>query len=243
MPTPEKIVPFSRDSAGTIPGEGAVALVLKRVEDAIADGDRIYSVIEGIGSAVGGECEAVHPREQTYLDALDRAYQEAEIDPASVSYIEAHGSGNEQEDKVEASALKSFFKRDHHERPIRVSSCMGFIGHTGAASGLASIAKACLSLYQEVIPGIPGHDRAQSHFDSTALPGLVTASPILAPRPQEQPAPRGREFIQRGWQLHSRCPPRLREPIKPGSPAREIPAPWLHSGRSLCRGRRERRKD
>jgi acyl transferase domain-containing protein/3-hydroxymyristoyl/3-hydroxydecanoyl-(acyl carrier protein) dehydratase len=164
----EKIVPFSTDSAGTIPGEGAVALVLKRVEDAIADGDRIYSVIEGIGSAVGGECEMVHPREQTYLDALDRAYQEAEIDPASVSYIEAHGSGNEQEDKVEASALKSFFKRDHHERPIRVSSCMGFIGHTGAASGLASIAKACLSLYQEVIPGIPGHDRAQSHFDSTA---------------------------------------------------------------------------
>ncbi len=167
-------VPFSQDSDGTIPGEGAVALILKRVEDAIADGDRIYSVIEGIGSAIGGESESVYPREQTYLDALARAYAEADVEPAAVGYVEAHGSGNEHEDKVEAGALNRFFNRDHLDRPIRVSSCMGSIGHTGAASGLASIAKASLSLFQEIIPGIPGHERVRSHFEST---GQLACSP------------------------------------------------------------------
>jgi acyl transferase domain-containing protein/3-hydroxymyristoyl/3-hydroxydecanoyl-(acyl carrier protein) dehydratase len=161
-------VPFSQDADGTIPGEGAVALVLKRVEDAIADGDRIYSVIEGIGSAIGGESESVYPREQTYLEALTRAYAEAAVEPSVVGYLEAHGSGNEQEDKVEARALSRFFNRDHLERPVRVSSCMAYIGHTGAASGLASVAKASLCLYQEILPGIPGHERTRSHFDSTA---------------------------------------------------------------------------
>lgn len=178
------IVPFSRDADGTLPGEGAVALILKRVDDAIADGDRIYCVIEGIGSASGGESESVYPCEQTYLDALTRAYAEAEIDLASVSYIEAHGSGNEQEDRIEARALNRFFNSDNLERPIRISSCMGFIGHTGAASGLASIAKACLSLYQEIIPGIPGHDRGKSHLESTAC---------LASSPQAQYWLRDRE--------------------------------------------------
>ena len=112
------------------PGEGAVALVLKRVEDAIADGDRIYSVIEGIGGAIGGDSESVYPLEQSYIDALTRAYAEADIDPATVGYIEAHGSGNAEEDGVEARALDSFFSGDHFDSPMRVSSGMGFIGHT-----------------------------------------------------------------------------------------------------------------
>ncbi|HSH96611.1 MAG TPA: beta-ketoacyl synthase N-terminal-like domain-containing protein [Roseimicrobium sp.] len=161
-------VPFGQDADGALPGEGAVALVLKRLDDAIADGDRIYSVVEGIGSAIGGESESVYPREQTYLEALNRAYAEAGVDPAVVGYVEAHGSGNDQEDKVEARALNRFFNRDPLSRPLRVSSCMGYIGHTGAASGLAAIAKAALSLYQEVLPGIPGHDRSRSHLDATA---------------------------------------------------------------------------
>ncbi|MCX6927151.1 MAG: polyketide synthase, partial [Verrucomicrobia bacterium] len=168
------IVPFSQEADGTVPGEGAVAVILKRLEDAIADGDRIYSVIDGIGGAIGGESEAVYPREQTYLDALTRAYQEAEVDPATVGYIEAHGSGNEVEDQTEVRALRRFFSRDPIEHPLRISSCIAHFGHAGAASGLASILKASLSLYHEVIPGIPGHDRDCSQLEPT---GCLAASP------------------------------------------------------------------
>lgn len=183
-----KHVPFSQEADGTIPGEGAVALVLKRVEDAIADGDRIYSVIEGIGGAVGGESESVYPREQTYLEALRRAYAEAGVEPSVVGYLEAHGSGNEQEDKVEARALSHFFKRDNPERPLRLSSCMAQIGHTGAASGLASIAKASLCLYQEILPGLAGHDRSASQFLS---------APHLAASPKAQYWLRNRQSERR----------------------------------------------
>lgn len=183
-----RLVPFSLDADGTVPGEGAVALVLKRVEDAIADGDRIYSVIDGLGSAVGGESESVYPREQTYFDALTRAYAEADMDPAAVNYIEAHGSGNEQEDKIEARALARFFSRDNLERPLRVGSCIGSLGHTGAASGLASVVKAALSLYQEILPGIPGHERAKSHFE---------AAPNLAASPKPQAWLRNRQDQRR----------------------------------------------
>ncbi|MGB0581623.1 MAG: polyketide synthase, partial [Limisphaerales bacterium] len=87
-------IPFSKTANGTIPGEGAVALVLKRAEDAIKDGDRIYALIDGIGSAIGGESESVTPREQPYLDALSRAYQDAKVNPDEVGYVETHGSGN-----------------------------------------------------------------------------------------------------------------------------------------------------
>lgn len=169
-----KSTPFSKDSNGAIPGEGAVALILKRLDDAMKDGDRIYAVIDGIGSAIGGECESVYPREQPYLEALTRAYADAGVKPETIGYIEAHGSGNAEEDKVEARALSQFFDKSAGDRPIRLSSCMGFIGHTGAASGLASIAKACLSLHHEIIPGVPGHQREESHFASSSA---LAASP------------------------------------------------------------------
>ncbi|MEI8040185.1 MAG: beta-ketoacyl synthase N-terminal-like domain-containing protein [Verrucomicrobiota bacterium] len=168
------MVPFSHEADGTIPGEGAVALILKRLEDAIADGDRIYSVIDGIAGAIGGESEAVCPLEQTYLEALTRTYLESEVDPATVGYIEAHGSGNEIEDQAEVRALGRFFNRHSLDSPIRVSSCMAHMGHSGAASGLASVVKASLSLYHEVIPGLPGHDRAHSHLETS---GCLAASP------------------------------------------------------------------
>jgi acyl transferase domain-containing protein/3-hydroxymyristoyl/3-hydroxydecanoyl-(acyl carrier protein) dehydratase len=180
-------VPFAKDSSGAIPGEGAVALILKRADDAIKDGDRIYAIIDGIGSAIGGESDSVYPREQPYVDALVRAYDEANISPDAVSYVETHGSGNPEEDQVEARALTKFFGDAAGDRPIGVSSCMGFIGHTGAASGLASIVKACLSLHHEIIPGVPGHKRGDSHFGSSnTLAASATAQYWLRDRKSDQ---------------------------------------------------------
>src|SRR5262249_27639088 len=86
--------PFDAGADGTLPGEGAAAVVLKRLDDAVRDGDTIHAIIKGIGVAGGGDVGAAAPETDAYRDALERAYTEAGVDPASVAYVETHGSGH-----------------------------------------------------------------------------------------------------------------------------------------------------
>ena len=136
-------------------GEGAAAFILKRLEDAEADGNRIYAVIKGMGSATGGGVETTVPTVRAYESALHRAYEESGIDPSTVSYIETHGSGIPCEDSAEQSALDNHFA-DLSERPA-TGSVKEAIGHAGAASGMASLAKTALALYNRVLPGPARH--------------------------------------------------------------------------------------
>ena len=136
-------------------GEGAAAFILKRLEDAEADGNRIYAVIKGLGSATGGGVETTVPSVRAYESALHRAYDESGIDPSTVSYIETHGSGIPCEDRAEKSALDNHFAA-LSERPA-TGSVKEAIGHAGAASGMASLAKTALALYNRVLPGPARH--------------------------------------------------------------------------------------
>ncbi len=145
--------PFDKDSTGTAVGEGAVALVLKRLDDAVRDGDRIYSILRGVGSASAGRFEE-GPDAAVYRRALEQAYADAGLDAATVTYLEAHGSGDPHEDRVEAQALLDYFARGR--TPLALGSLSPVIGLTGAASGLASLVKASLCLYQEILPPLPG---------------------------------------------------------------------------------------
>ena len=142
-----RVAPFDEKSDGGIVGEGATAVVLKRLEDARRDGDRIYAVIKGIGTTGGG---ILHPGEAAYRRSLERAYGDADVAPETVGYIEACGSGHPAEDGMEAKALTGFF--GPAKRHCAVTSVKGEIGHCGAASGLASFVRGCLALYQEIIP-------------------------------------------------------------------------------------------
>ncbi len=148
--------PFDTSADGPVPGEGAVALVLKRLADAERDGDRIYAVIRGIGSASGSAIGATPISTASYQQSLERAYQEAQIDPATVGYVDASGVGHLEEDRNEARVLSSFFASEQRKAPCRVSSATADVGHTGAASGLVSVVKACLALYQEILPPLRG---------------------------------------------------------------------------------------
>ena len=136
-------------------GEGAAAFVLKRLEDAEADGDRVYAVIKGLGSATGGGVETTVPAVRAYESALGRAYEDSGIDPGTVSYIETHGSGIPCEDTAEKSALDRHFAT-LAARPA-TGSVKEAVGHTGAASGMASLAKTALALYNRVLPGPRRH--------------------------------------------------------------------------------------
>ena len=144
------IRPFDSSADGTLPGEGAAAVVLKRLDQAITDNDRIYCVIKGMGKAGGSNIKNDSPSKEAVIMSLRRAFQDAGISPSSVSFVETHGSGNPIEDQIESEALIEVF---NGQKPIcAVGSVKPNIGHTGAAAGLASLVRTSLCLYQEIIP-------------------------------------------------------------------------------------------
>jgi len=144
--------PFDASAAGTAPGEGAAALILKRLDDAVRDGDRVYAVIKGLGFASGGGVDKTAPTSQAYASALREAYGEAQVDPSTIGYLETHGSGTPEEDAVEAEALTEFYGISSAQLHCALGSVKPVIGHTGAACGLAGVVKTALALYQEILP-------------------------------------------------------------------------------------------
>ena len=156
--------PFAEDSTGTVIGEGAVAFVLKRHEDAVRDGDRIYSLLTGIGSASGGDIDTLLPSVNTYTRSLQQACADAHIAPDSISCIETYGSGHADEDRLETGALCSVFSNNSDDQSTVITSVKADIGHTGAASGLASVAKASLALYHRVLPPLRNVLSDQTRF-------------------------------------------------------------------------------
>ncbi len=148
--------PFDAGADGTVVGEGAAALVLKRLADAERDGDRVYAVIRGFGGASGRAAQRPMPTADGYRRALTRAYEEADLDPSLVGYVETHGSGDPVEDRIETEALCSFFA-PRHRAPVRhLGGVKADVGHAGAAAALASVVKTALCLYQEVLPSVRG---------------------------------------------------------------------------------------
>lgn len=146
--------PFSKHADGTVLGEGIGILVLKRLEDAERDGNRIYAVIKGIGSSSDGKSQSIYaPRAEGQLEALRIAYKSSDIDPASVELVEAHGTGTQVGDNVEFSALKRLFNESSKKiNTCALGSVKSMIGHTKAAAGTAGLIKAALSLYNKVLP-------------------------------------------------------------------------------------------
>ncbi|HBA60743.1 MAG TPA: type I polyketide synthase [Elusimicrobia bacterium] len=144
--------PFDKSAAGTVPGEGAAALILKRLDDALRDGNRVYAVIKGLGFASGGGVDKPAPTPAAYAGALREAYGEAQVDPSTIGYLETHGSGIPEEDSAEAEALADFYGISAAQLPCALGAVKPVIGHAGPACGLAGVVKAALALYQEILP-------------------------------------------------------------------------------------------
>lgn len=150
--------PFDRYADGSLPGEGAAAVVLKRLSDAREAKDRIYAVVTGIGSASGVPSRHGPPLPETYTQAIQRALDDAAASPDAIGYIEAHGSGAPEEDQVERTALHAAFPKMRF--PCAVGSAKAVLGHTGAAAGMAALVKTALCLHHRCLPGLPGFEAA-----------------------------------------------------------------------------------
>ena len=150
----QMIRPFDERADGTILSEGIGIVVLKRAEDATRDGDRVYAVINGVGSSSDGRGMSVlTPRLEGEVLALQRAFAMAGVEPESVGLIEAHGTGTAVGDRTEIQALRTIFGDRGDELPYcALGTVKSMIGHTMPAAGIAGVIKVALALYHKVLP-------------------------------------------------------------------------------------------
>lgn len=144
---------FDASADGYGRGEGAGMVVLKPLDAARRDGDRIYSVVRGTGSNQDGRTIAITvPNPDSQRSLAERVAAEAGIDPHEVSYVEAHGTGTSVGDPLELAALGGAYGAVEGRRdPLTVGSIKASIGHTEAAAGVASVIKAALTLHHRTI--------------------------------------------------------------------------------------------
>ncbi len=146
--------PFAKEGDGTILGEGIGSVILKRLDDAKRDNDKIYAVLRGIGSSSDGRGNAIYaPSAAGQTKALWNAYREADVAPRSIELVEAHGTGTSVGDAVEAKALSGVYGQDNNgETWCAIGSVKSMIGHTKAAAGVAGLIKTAMALKYKVLP-------------------------------------------------------------------------------------------
>ncbi|MEO7324485.1 MAG: SDR family NAD(P)-dependent oxidoreductase [Dokdonella sp.] len=150
---------FDHRADGYVRGEGCAAVLLKRLDQAIADGDTIYAVVKGSGVNHGGRAMSLTaPNPNAHAELLVDVYRRAGVDPGAVGMIEAHGTGTALGDAVELNGLKKAFRElgASNTQPARcaVGSIKTNIGHLEAASGVASLITTVLAMRHRKIPGV-----------------------------------------------------------------------------------------
>ena len=165
------IAPFSEDADGLLIGQGGGFVVLKTLNKAIKDGDRIYAVIkETAVNSDGASTHVMVTSVEGQKRLLERTWKKAGMDPDKIGYVEAHGTGTIVGDKTELATLKSFFGDNSRPRAY-VGSVKSNIGHAMPAAGMIGIIKTALALYQRKIPPTLHCERPQSAmFESRFLP-------------------------------------------------------------------------
>lgn len=145
---------FDETADGIVISEGIAMLVLKRLADAERDGDRIYAVIKGVGSSSDGRDKGLTaPRPEGQARALRRAYGKANVSPATVGLIEAHGTGTVAGDQAEVRSLTQVFDEAQARRQsCALGSVKSMIGHTKCTAGAAGLMKVALALHHKVLP-------------------------------------------------------------------------------------------
>jgi acyl transferase domain-containing protein len=150
----QMIRPFDRRADGLLAGEGGGAVILKRLADAQRDGDPIYAILKGVGSASDGkEVDVLAPAVAGQLQALEIAYADAGIDRDTIGFLEAHGTATAAGDLTEIATIRKFFGTSRAAATARaMGSVKSMIGHTMPAAGMASLIKMALALSNRIMP-------------------------------------------------------------------------------------------
>jgi acyl transferase domain-containing protein/acyl carrier protein len=182
---------FDAQARGTILGEGVGVLVLKRLADALDDGDHIHAVIRGASLNNDGSNKVgfTAPSVDGQADVIARAHAMAGIDPDTISYIEAHGTGTELGDPIEIAGLTQAFRLRTERRAFcAIGSVKTNIGHLDAAAGVAGLIKTVLALENRALPPSLNFTSPNPAIDFAATPFYVNAK--LAEWKQAEGTPR-----------------------------------------------------
>ncbi len=180
--------PFDADGQGTMFSDGAGAVVVKRLADAIADGDRIYAVVKGTGiNNDGGEKASFSaPSIAGQAGAIAMAQADARVTADQFGLIEAHGTATPVGDPIEVAALQTVFDAQTDKRQYcAIGSVKSNIGHAVAAAGVAGLIKAAMSLHTEQIPATLHFKKPNPQIDFTNSPFFVCDSLKPWPRGEE----------------------------------------------------------
>ena len=167
---------FDKSADGFVSGEGVCALVLKPLAQAIADGDHIHVVIKSTAVNHDGRANNVTaPNPNAQAAVITSAWQRAQVDPETISYLEAHGTGTALGDPVEILALtRSFAGFTARKGFCAIGSVKSNIGHLEATSGLAGVIKVALAMQHGKIPPSLHFRQANPHLNFVATPFYVS---------------------------------------------------------------------
>lgn len=169
--------PFDAEASGTIFSNGMGIVVLKRLDEALEAGDHIYAVIKGSAINNDGSQKAgfTAPSVDGQAEVIREAYKRAEIDPETVGYIEAHGTGTILGDPIEVESLTKAFATDK-KRYSLLGSVKGNIGHTDTAAGVTGLIKVALSLKNRFIPGTVNYKNPNPKINFDETPFIVQSN-------------------------------------------------------------------
>ncbi|NEO38502.1 MAG: SDR family NAD(P)-dependent oxidoreductase [Moorea sp. SIOASIH] len=170
---------FDAKAKGTIPGDGVGIVLLKRLNNAIADGDSIQAIIKGSAINNDGSLKVGYtaPSIEGQAAVISEAHAVAGVDPETISYIEAHGTGTELGDPVEIAALTQAFQYSTQNKGFcAIGSLKSNIGHLDAAAGVAGLIKTILALKHKLLPPTLHFEQPNPKIDFVNSPLYVNTT-------------------------------------------------------------------
>ena len=166
---------FADDADGIVPAEAAAAVVLKRLDRAVADGDYIYGVIKGSEINQDGRTNGITaPSAKSQTEIELEVYRKYGIHPETITYLEAHGTGTKLGDPIEIAALtQAFATYTDRKQFCAIGSAKSNLGHTSAASGVVGLIKILLSMKYKLLPPTLHAAKENEHIDFKATPFFV----------------------------------------------------------------------
>ena len=185
-----KVRPFDENADGTVFGNGAGVVVLKRLSDAVADGNPIHAVLLGSGYSNDGKPEEkrsfIAPTSSGQSKAVARAFERAGVEPRSIGFVECHGTATTLGDPVELEGLLQVHRESSEDNGYcGISSLKGNFGHLGAASGVVGLIKACLAVKKGQIPPVANLERANPDLPLDQGPFILADRPLAWPEGHE----------------------------------------------------------
>ena len=186
--SPTHSTPFDAGANGFVMGEGAGVLMLKRLSDAVRDGDDVKAVIRGVGGSSDGRGKGITaPSQRGQVQAVSRAYSQAGYAASTVELVEAHGTSTKVGDATELSTLSLLWTGLDGGDHIAVGSVKSQIGHLKAAAGIAGIMKACNAVYHNTIPPSAGFVTPNPTVEWDRIPFFVPTKSRDWPEPENHP--------------------------------------------------------